>query len=120
MWKALTADLNYGTTMSTTQTHPVGQVSPPPITPSGLFQDAMYNQYDKLMHDNFNGGLAYGIPYDDLYGLESGVDLPVGGGSINVRINPVPTASAAMPGSQPSQLAIPAPCPTITPGVGSY
>lgn len=118
MWKALTADFNYGTALSTSQ-HPVQATQA--NWSQTLFQDSSYNVYDKVLHDNFNGGLAYGIPYDDLYTLESGADLPASGGSIVVRVNAIPTAAPpAAPGSQPAPAATPASCPTVAAGVGSY
>lgn len=113
MWKALTADVNYGTALNKTQIHPVG----PPL--SQMFLDPMYNQYDQVMHQNFNGNLAYGIPYDDLYNLESGIDW-YPNDTINVRINPIPAASSVTPASAPSAVPTPVPCPTITPGIGNY
>jgi hypothetical protein len=119
MWKALTADFNYGMAQQT-GTHPIGQVSPPPITPAQLFKDAAYNTYDKVMHDNFNGNLAYGIPYDDLYDLYSGVAMSASGGSIVIRINPIPSATSVTPGSKPNPAATPATCPVVAAGVGSY
>lgn len=119
MWKALTADLNYGEALSTS-VHPIGQVSPPPITANQLFTDPMYNVYDKVMHDNFNGGLAYGIPYDDLYNLESGVSLTSSSDSINVRINPLPTSNPSIPVTplaSPPAMPLPTACPSIGPGI---
>lgn len=116
MWKALVSDLNLGTALNNTPglVHPIG----PPL--SQMFQDPLYNVYDKVMHDNFNGGFAYGIAYDDQYGLESGTPLTQMNDSINVRINPIPAASSVLPGSAPTAVAAPNPCPSTPPGIGSY
>ncbi len=117
LWKGLIADLVYGTAMSTTQIHPVGAVTPPPATVSELFKDPLYDQYDYILHQYFDNGLSYGLAYDDLYGLESGVNWNLGN-SIDVRINAVPTAASAI--VPPNPQAVPTPCPALTPGVGSF
>ncbi len=117
LWKGLIADIVYGTTQSTTQIHPVGAVTPPPASLGELFQYPLYDQYDYILHQYFDNGLSYGLAYDDLYTLESGVNWNLGD-SIDVRINAVPqTASAIVP---PLPQAVPTPCPALTPGVGSF
>ena len=117
LWKGLIADLVYGTAMSTTQVHPIGAVTPPPASLGELFKDPLYDQYDYILHEYFDNGLTYGLAYDDLYGLESGVNWNLGD-SIDVRINAIPTAASAI--VPPNPQAVPTPCPALTPGVGSF
>jgi hypothetical protein len=114
MWKALVADLNYGTSLSTLK-HPVGQFVP--LQMSSFWQDPMYNTYSNVVHASFDRTYAYSLAYDDLYGWSTSLTLQ-SGNAINVRINAVPTASAMS--APPSPVPNPAPCPTITPEIGTY
>jgi hypothetical protein len=115
LWKDLTADLNRGTMLTATQSHPVGLTSP---SMSLFFQDPLYNQYAYVIHEFFDSNLAYALAYDDLGAFESGV-IWQPGDSINVRINAVPAASSVTPISAP--VPVPLPSPTALPsGVGSF
>jgi hypothetical protein len=116
VWKGMIADIVYGTAYSTTQVHPVGAVTPPPPSVALLFKDPMYDHYDYILHQYFDNGLTYGLAYDDLYGLESGV-LWNPGDPIDVRINAIPTAASVITPPNPS--ANPSPCPVLTPGIGT-
>ncbi len=114
MWKAISADLNRGAMLTTAVTHPVGIKSP---TMSAFFQDPQYNKYAYLIHYYFDANKAYALAYDDLGGFESGLTWSTGD-SINIRINLIPgAAGATRQGTTPGQ---PVPCPTLTPGVGSF
>ncbi len=114
MWKALVADLNYGTSLSTLK-HPVGQFVP--LQMSSFWQDPMYNTYSNVLHANFDRTYAYSLAYDDLYGWSTSLTLQKGN-AINVRINAVPTASAVS--APPAPVANPISCPTIAPEIGTY
>ncbi len=114
LWKSVTADLNRGTMLSTSATHPVGVTNP---SFGIFFQDPMYNTYAQVIHQYFDGNLAYALAYDDLGNFESGViwNSP---DSINVRINAVPTASAAT--GAPTPVAVPSPCAALPINVGTF
>lgn len=118
VWKALGADLVYGTATVTPpagQTHPIGPSSPSAIFTT-LFQDATYDQYDYVLHKYFDSNLAYGLPYDDTYKLESSVtwNITTPVTPIDVRINHVPASAVTLPASV-SPVTIPSPCPGLTP-----
>jgi hypothetical protein len=115
MWKALTAELNYGTMLTTSTTHPVGQST---RSLSSLFQDPMSNTYDQILHQYYDHNLAYGIAYDDLFGLDSQVVFATGD-SINIRINEIPAATSQT-GANPTPVATPSVCPSLPPNVGSF
>lgn len=120
LWKGLTADFVYGSALNQTQTHPVGAVTPaPPVSQllGELFQDPMYDRYDYILHTYFDGNLSYGLAYDDLYGMESGLVWRTGD-PIDVRINAIPVAPAAI--TPPFPAADPSPCPVLTPGIGTF
>jgi len=114
LWKDVTADLNRGTMLTTSQEHPVGLTSP---SMSLFFQDPMSNTYAQVLHTYFDNNLAYALAYDDLGNFESGVTWEPGN-SINVRINAVPTASSAS--SVPLPIPVPNPCPTLPTNVGTF
>lgn len=116
LWKAVTADLNRGTMLSTSQTHPVGISSP---TMSLFFQDGMYSEYAYVIHTYFNNNLAYALAYDDLGNFESGLTWNTGD-PINVRINAVPAAAKAIPSAAPVPTPVPSPCGTLRPNVGTF
>jgi hypothetical protein len=111
LWKGLGADLNRGTALTTAMTHPVGVTMP---SLNIFFQDPLFNTYAQIVHTYFNGNLAYALAYDDLGGFESGLTL-ASGGSINVRINQIPTASSST--VAPTPVSAPNPCPALPTGV---
>lgn len=118
LWKALSADLVYGTAMATPpppQTHPIAPSGASAIRTT-LFQDSMYDEYDSVLHTYFDSNLAYGLPYDDTYKLESGVlwNITTPVSPIDVRINQIPVAAGTLPASV-SPVAMPSPCPALTP-----
>jgi Beta-1,3-glucanase len=114
MWKAIVADLNYGTSLSSLN-HPVGQFVP--LQMSSFWQDPMYNTYSKIVHANFDRTYAYSLAYDDLYGWSTSLTLQ-SGNAINVRINHVDTASTTS--AAPVPVPLPTSCSTITPEIGTY
>lgn len=125
LWKALTADLVYGTALAPVPIHPAGinQSGGVTITPgtvfSTLFQDPMYDQYDYTLHKYFNSNMTYGLAYDDLYNLESYVKW-YPGDPIDVRINAIPTSTSTWPASAPTPVPAPSTCPTLSAPIGSF
>lgn len=113
IWKGMTADLNRGEALQS-GTHPMGLTNP---TMASFWHDPMYNYYAYVVHENFEGNKAYALAYDDTGDWESGVSWSTGD-PINIRVNAIPTASAAAPLASPATVPNPTPCPTFTPGVG--
>ena len=114
LWKDVSADLNRGTMLTTTQAHPIGLVAP---TLGIFFQDPIYNVYAQVVHTYFDNNLAYALAYDDLGNFESGVTWAQGD-SFNVRINAVPSASSAS--TVPAAVPVPTPCNPLPTAVGTF
>lgn len=125
LWKALTADLVYGTALAPMSIHPAGinQTGGIIVTSgtvfSTLFQDSTYDQYDYALHQYFDSNKTYGLAYDDLYNLESGVTWQ-SGDPIDVRINTIPASSSTWPTSAVSPEPAPSSCPTLQAPIGSF
>ena len=114
LWKGVSADLNRGTMLATSSTHPVGVTNP---SMSLFFQDPLFNTYAQIVHTYFNGNLAYALAYDDLGTFESGL-IWQPGHSINVRINQIPAAASTS--TAPTAVAVPNPCPALPINVGTF
>lgn len=119
LWKALSGEIIYGTALSTNE-HPIGGFAnpaslSPPFAP--MFADPLYDDYDLILHTNFDNYLAYGLPYDDMFGWATTLHYN-NSGSIAIRVNAVPQASATTnPSPVPS--ATPSSCPTLPNEVGA-
>ncbi len=114
LWKGLGADINRGTTLTTSMTHPVGITSP---SMGIFFQDPLFNTYAQIVHTYFNGNKAYALAYDDLGGFESGLIWQTGN-PINVRINQIPTATSSS--TAPVPVSNPSTCPALPINVGTF
>jgi hypothetical protein len=114
LWKGVSADLNRGTMLTTSMTHPVGVTNP---SMNIFFQDPLFNTYAQIVHTYFNGNLAYALAYDDLGNFESGLTWQPGN-PINVRINQIPTAATGS--SVPSPVPVPSTCPALPINVGTF
>lgn len=114
LWKALSADLNYGQALQSGQ-HPVGKFVTRQM--SSFWLDPMFNVYSKILHANFDRNLTYSIAYDDLFGWSTSQTIQAGN-AINVRINAVPTATSINASS--ATVPDPSSCPSITPEIGTY
>ncbi len=113
LWKAMVLELNYGSAFSS-GTHPLE--STPPLLQNGVFGSPISNYYARALHSFADGTYSYALSYDDGFSWQSGyVMIPPG--TINVRINPVPTAAPYTPsGSAPATPT----CGTFTQDIGSY
>ncbi|HKU67611.1 MAG TPA: beta-1,3-glucanase family protein [Candidatus Baltobacteraceae bacterium] len=114
LWKALSADLNYGQALQPGQ-HPVGEFVT--LQTSSFWLDHAFNVYSKILHANFDSNLAYSIAYDDLFRWSTSQTLQAGN-AINIRINAVPAASSVNASS--STVPDPSSCPVIAPEIGTY
>jgi len=121
LWKALTADIDYGTALVTPpagQTHPIAPSGPSQIFTT-LFQDPMFDRYDYILHTYFDSNLTYGTAYDDLYKLESGVTW-YAPDPIDVRINAIPTSAVTLPSQPITPVGVPSPCNALQAPIGSF
>lgn len=114
LWKALTLEINYGTTF-VDALHPV-ETTPPSLQSTGMFADPASNFYAKTVHEYFDGNFAYAISYDDGFKWFSGYSLTAPG-TINLRVNAVPSGSTATSSNPPIFNTSPT-CATFTLGVG--
>ncbi len=123
LWKAMNAELVYGTGLST-QEHPVGyyyssagnKFMPPSFSP--LFADPMFDTYAVILHKYFDNNRSYALAFDDFFDLATTLHYSYSH-AISVRINPIPVAAAP---SSPNPVASPDPnpCPAIPMNVGGF
>lgn len=122
LWKGLVADLNYGQAVQSTfngspAVHPGGAYPSPAPSYTNYWHDPFWNYYAQVLHHYANGGYAYALAYDDLYGWSTSISVSTS--TINLRVNAVPTSTYGVL-NNPTPVGNPPACPSIPPEIGSY